>query len=113
VVEVLGDPEQRVEIAQAALAFLDVGLDQIARVAGLAVALVALGELGEMNSGPVPSTTSFSKRSPRSSKSARSPQMKRASRMAVRMVMSERESLMHSSTLRVAWPTFRPMSQRI
>ena len=45
-VEILGDPEQRVEVAQAALAFLDVRLDQIARVAGLAVALVALGELG-------------------------------------------------------------------
>ncbi len=45
-VEIFGDPEQRVQIAQTALAFLDVRLDQIARVAGLAVALVALGKLG-------------------------------------------------------------------
>ena len=30
VVNVLGDPEQRVEVAQATLAVLDVGLDQIA-----------------------------------------------------------------------------------
>ncbi len=45
-VGVAGDPEQRVQVAQATLAVLDVGLDQIARLAGLAVALVALGELG-------------------------------------------------------------------
>ena len=45
-IEILGDPEQRLEIAQAALAFLDVGLDQIAGGALLAMALVALGELG-------------------------------------------------------------------
>ena len=45
-VDVLGDPEQRVQVAQAALAVLDVGLDQIARLAGAAVALLALGELG-------------------------------------------------------------------
>ncbi len=46
VVVVFRDPEQRMQVAQAALAFLDVRLDQIAGVAGLAVALVALGELG-------------------------------------------------------------------
>ena len=45
-VEILADPEQRLQVAQAALAVLDVGLDQIAAFAGLAVALVALGELG-------------------------------------------------------------------
>ena len=45
-VDVLGDPEQRVQVAQPALAVLDVGLDQIARLAGAAVALLALGELG-------------------------------------------------------------------
>jgi hypothetical protein len=44
-VEVFGDPEQRVEVAKAALALLDIGLDQIARIAGFTVALVALGEL--------------------------------------------------------------------
>jgi hypothetical protein len=42
-VEVFGDPEQRVEIAQSALAFLDIGFDKIAGVPGLAVAFVALG----------------------------------------------------------------------
>ena len=45
-VDVFGDPEQRMQIAQAALAVLDIGLDQIARLAGAAVALLALGELG-------------------------------------------------------------------
>jgi hypothetical protein len=37
---------QGVQIAQAAFAILDIGLDTIARFAGAAVALVALGELG-------------------------------------------------------------------
>ena len=45
-VVVFRDPEKRVQVAQAALAFLDVRLDQIARIARLLVALVALGELG-------------------------------------------------------------------
>ena len=45
-VDVFRDPEQRVQVAQAALAVLDVGLDQIARLPGAAVALLALGELG-------------------------------------------------------------------
>ncbi len=45
-VDVLRDPEQRVQVAQAALAVLDVRLDQIARLAAAPVALLALGELG-------------------------------------------------------------------
>ena len=45
-VDVFGDPEQRVQVAQSALAVLDVGLDEIARLAGAAVTLLALGELG-------------------------------------------------------------------
>ena len=45
-VDVFRDPEQRVQVAQAALAVLDVGLDQIARLPGAAVALLALGEFG-------------------------------------------------------------------
>ena len=45
-IDVLRDPEQRVQIAQAALAVLDVRLDQIARLAGAAQPLLALGELG-------------------------------------------------------------------
>ena len=44
-VQVLGDPEQGLEVAQAALALLDVGLEQ---VAGAALAGVALGALGEL-----------------------------------------------------------------
>ena len=45
-VEVFGDPEQRVEVAQAALALLDVRLDEVSRLALPAVALVALLQLG-------------------------------------------------------------------
>ena len=45
-IDIFGDPEQGVQVAQAALAVLDIGLDQIARLAGAAVALLALGELG-------------------------------------------------------------------
>ena len=45
-IDVFRDPKQRVEIAQAPLAFLDVGLDEIARRAGPPYALLALGELG-------------------------------------------------------------------
>ncbi len=45
-VEEPAEPEQGLEIAQAALAFLDVGLEQVAAVAGALVAGVALRELG-------------------------------------------------------------------
>ena len=45
-IKVFGEPMQGVQIAQAALAVLDVGLDAIARVTGALVALVALGQLG-------------------------------------------------------------------
>ncbi len=45
-VGVAGDPEEGVEVAQAPLAVLDVGLDEIAGLAGLAMPLVTLGELG-------------------------------------------------------------------
>ena len=47
----LGEPVQRVQIAQAALAVLDVGLDQVARGAGAGVAGVLLLELG-IDEGP-------------------------------------------------------------
>ena len=43
---ILADPVERMEVAKAALAVLDVGLDDVAAVAHSAVALVALGELG-------------------------------------------------------------------
>src|SRR5690242_9891398 len=42
---VFGDPEEALEIAQAPLALLDVGLDVIARIAKLLVTCIALGEL--------------------------------------------------------------------
>ena len=45
-VEKATKPEQGLQIAQPALAFLDVGLEQIAAVAGALVAGIALGELG-------------------------------------------------------------------
>ena len=45
VVDVLADPEERVEIAKPALALLDVGLDDVAGVAHPAVAGVALDQL--------------------------------------------------------------------
>ena len=45
-IDVFGDPVERVQVAQPAFAVLDVGLDQIAGLAGAAVALLALGELG-------------------------------------------------------------------
>ncbi len=45
-VDIFRDPEQRVQVAQSALAVLDVGFDQIARLPGAAMALFALGELG-------------------------------------------------------------------
>ena len=44
--EILGDPEQHVEVAQAALAVLHIGLEQVARIAGAQVTGVALVELG-------------------------------------------------------------------
>ena len=39
------DPEQRLQIAQAAFAFLDIRLDQIARLALARMALIAFGKL--------------------------------------------------------------------
>src|ERR1700677_3328615 len=45
-IDILGNPEQRVQIAQSALAVFDIGLDQIARLAHPAVALLALSKLG-------------------------------------------------------------------
>ena len=45
-IDIFADPEQRVQVAQAALAVLHIGLDQIARLAGAAQPVLALGELG-------------------------------------------------------------------
>ena len=46
VIEILADPVERLQVAQAALAFLDVGLDQVTAFALAGMALIALGELG-------------------------------------------------------------------
>ena len=53
-VHIFADPVEGMEVAQAALAVLDVGLDDIAAVAHLDVALVPLSELGsdEIGGGP-------------------------------------------------------------
>ena len=45
-IDVFCDPEQRMQVAQAALAVLDIGFDQIARLPAAAMALLALGEFG-------------------------------------------------------------------
>ena len=45
-VNIFRDPVQRMQVAQAALAVLDVGFDQIARLSGTPVPLLAFGELG-------------------------------------------------------------------
>ena len=47
-----GDPQQRLQVAQAALALLDVGLEHEAGIAHALMALVALGELGLGERGP-------------------------------------------------------------
>ena len=111
-IEIFADPEQRVQVAQAALAVLDVGLDQIARLPGAAVALLALGELGgdEFGAGALHHLLVEARH--QLVEQLASPSRKRASRIAVRMVMSALAWRMHSSTVRVAWPTFSPMSHR-
>ena len=45
-IDVLGDPEQRVQVAQTAFAVFDVGLDEVARLTGAAVTLLAFSKLG-------------------------------------------------------------------
>ena len=112
-IDVFGDPEQRMQVAQAALAVLDVGLDQIARLAGAAVALFALGELGG---------DEFRRRAlhdllvePRRQLVVElgvAEQIARFQAARCGSVMSALAWRMHSSTERVAWPTLSPMSHR-
>ncbi len=52
-IEIARDPEQQVQVAQATLALLDVGFDDVARIAHPLVALVALDELGLDEVAPV------------------------------------------------------------
>ena len=51
--QILVDPVERLQIAQPALAFLDVGFDDIALTALLFVTLVRSASLASMNSEPV------------------------------------------------------------
>ena len=112
-IEILGDPVEGLQVAQAPLALLDVGLERIARIAGALVALVALGELGldevEAVAGgdlaPEAALQLLVELRDRPRGSATSSRL-------VRMVMSALARRMHSSTERVAWPTFRPRSHR-
>ena len=108
-VEIFGDPEQRLQVAQAALALLDVGLDQVARAARRGVALVALGELG----GDELARRALHDLGLEARAAARRTALRRRQIAALRgsrcgSVMSARARRMHSSTVRVAWPTFRP-----
>src|SRR5690606_24592166 len=45
-VVIFADPEQGMQVAQAALAVLDIGFDEIAAFSDLGMAIVTLGELG-------------------------------------------------------------------
>ena len=105
-IDVFRDPEQRVEVAQAALALLDVGLDEIARRARPLHPLLALGELGgdEFRRG-LGDDLLVEARLQRLEQRL-SPVTSRASISVVRIVMSARACFRHSSTVRVAWPTF-------
>ncbi len=110
-VHIFADPEQRVQVAQAALAFLDIGLDDIAAVAHQLVARLALGELSMTKMRAVSRITWSMKRLRASSNVSRSPQMKRASRRAVRIVRSDRAMRIVSSIERLECPILRPRSQ--
>ena len=73
-IEILGDPEQQMQVAQPALALLDVGLDDVARIAHALVALVALGELGLDEVAAVAGQELLGEALVSSSNSSRSPQ---------------------------------------
>ena len=112
-IDVFRDPEQRVEVAQAPLALLDVRLDKIAGRAGPPHALLALGELGrdEFRRG-LGDDLLVEARLQAYRTGFLSPVTRRASISVVRIVMSPRACFRHSSTVRVAWPTFCLRSQR-
>jgi hypothetical protein len=110
-VDVLGNPVERVQVAQAALAVLDVGLDQIARLAGAAMALLALGELGGDEFAAVPARPPCRSAPSSSSKSCVAEQEARLEDRGADGHVGLRWR-MHSFTERVACPTLRPMSHR-
>jgi len=75
-----------VQIAQAAFAIFDIWLDQVARLAGAAMALLAFGKLGGDEFGGCVLHDFLVEAVINSSKSLRSPSRKRASRLRWRMV---------------------------
>ena len=88
-VDIFADPVERVEVAKAALAVLDVGLDDVAAVAHPDVPLVALGELGGDELGRGSGDDLLAEARHRQCRTAgSSPHSQRASRKAVRTVMS-------------------------
>jgi hypothetical protein len=104
---VFRDPVERLQVAQAALALLDVGFQHVALAALLAMARAAFLELGldELAHRAVeellaqPAVCS-------SAPTASVPQRNRISSRLVRIVMSCFPSRRHSFTVREAWPTF-------
>jgi hypothetical protein len=110
-VDVFRDPEEGVEVAQASLAVLHVRLDEVARGTGLVDARVALFELRIHELGRGGLHHLLVEAGDELLVEGVSPNRKRASSKAVRIVMSARASRMHSSTERVAWPTFSFRSQ--
>ena len=104
---ILADPVERVEIAQAALAVLDVGFDDIAAVAHAAVALVALGELG----GDIVARASGDDLAAEAARSPRRPAPRRPRSSAPRASRCgsscrSRARLTTSSIVRTDWPIF-------
>jgi hypothetical protein len=108
---VAGEPVQRLEVAQAAAAFLDVRFDQIGTLAVAGMARGALRPLGSEEGGQAALRAVAGKVRLQRSKATRSPARKRASTRAVSTVLSFTASFRQSFTLRVAWPTFSPRSQ--
>ena len=106
-----GDPEHGLQVAQAARALLDVGLEVVRRVVVLEVPLLLLERLRlvEVPRRPSPRRTSRAKRR----KSGREPATSRCSSRLVRIVMSPAISVSHSAIVRTLWPTSRPMSHSI
>ena len=105
-VDIFADPVERVEVAQAALAVLDVGLDDIAAVAHAEVACIPFGELGGNELRGRARDDLLAEADTAASKACSSPHSQRASRKAVRTVMSFFASAMSCSAERTEWPTF-------
>jgi hypothetical protein len=104
-----GHPAQGLHVAQAARAFLEVGLEVIGGVAEACMAGALFVALGEEIFARRPRRCGAIA-SPSARTMAASAASGRASICAVRTVMSSRAALVHSSMERTAWPTGRPAS---